>query len=91
MIKGIADPHSIMQSQGEHAFTLSRPMLLQGEVYIVVREGDQRPGLPLWVSSFVQTATEQEAQAEHGLSKVYGQEDALMLLLNGATWKVSVG
>ena len=57
-------------------------------MYVIVKEDDCRPGLPLWVSSLLHVLTEKEAREEHGLTKIYGQADVLMLVMMGTTWKV---
>mmetsp|Transcript_105 Transcript_105/g.299 ORF Transcript_105/g.299 Transcript_105/m.299 type:complete len:1955 (-) Transcript_105:308-6172(-) len=55
----------------------------KGQVYMVVSEGDERPGLPLWVSSLVHTKTE----AEVGMKTALGQKDVLQLLTTATVWK----
>eukprot|EP00967_Tisochrysis_lutea_P020249 scaffold23070_cov22-Tisochrysis_lutea.AAC.2 len=53
---------------------------------MVVSEGDERPGLPLWVSSLVHTKTE----AEVGMKTALGQKDVLQLLTTATVWKCRV-
>ncbi|KAF5827689.1 hypothetical protein DUNSADRAFT_245 [Dunaliella salina] len=63
----------------------------KGQVYVVVSEEDERPGLPLWVSSLVHTQTETAARVELGMEQALGQKDVLQLITTATAWKDAQG
>ena len=68
--------------------TTQRAFLCTVQVHIVVPEGQLRGGLPLWLGVAVSTMSAAEFQEAHGDQPIYGQQDAMQLLLNGAEWQV---
>lgn len=58
-------------------------------VCIVVPPNLPRGGLPVWVGAQIPTMTEAEFREHHGDKlPIYGQQDAMQLLVVGAEWQV---
>lgn len=56
---------------------------------IVVPPNLPRGGLPVWVGAQIPTMTEAEFREHHGDKlPIYGQQDAMQLLVVGAEWQV---
>jgi hypothetical protein len=60
----------------------------QGRIYSVAPTSDPRPGLPRWTQPSLTVLREEEALKQYGPRQVFNQTQALVLLLQAATWKV---
>ena len=62
----------------------------QHRVHLVMPDGIQRGGLPKWLGAQISTLTLSEMKQSYGEEHiVYGQSQAIELLIDGADWKVS--